>query len=240
MAKATGGLNYNLRGSSATSATKAISTPKVSTPTHDYGMTSTSSGASGGYSSGGTGGSGALVSAFNASMMKDQMAFNSAEAQKQRDWEERMSNTAYQRAMEDMKKAGLNPILAYQNGGASTPAGATASSAMAQGATDNETYGETWGYNSAQSFDILAKILADFVSGAATLMAGTNLSIPTIGAKISNGVNNLAGSFAHFMTGSGLGSSAKSIYNNMQKMWYRNRGNNYGGRTNGGGAGRYS
>lgn len=38
-----------------------------------------------------------------------------------RDWSERMSNSAYQRAMDDMKKAGLNPMLAYQQGGASVP-----------------------------------------------------------------------------------------------------------------------
>ena len=47
-------------------------------------------------------------------------------AQRQMQFQERMSNTAYQRAMADMKKAGINPIMVTKLGGASTPTGALA------------------------------------------------------------------------------------------------------------------
>jgi hypothetical protein len=54
-------------------------------------------------------------------------AASAAQAQAQMQFQERMRDTQYQTAVSDMKKAGLNPMLAYSQGGAGVPTGAMGS-----------------------------------------------------------------------------------------------------------------
>lgn len=127
------------------------------------------------------------------------MSFNSTEAMKNREWQEYMSNTAYQRAVEDMRKAGLNPILAFQNGGASTPGGsagtisgasmgAPSASALgvsrASGFVPNSYSSESWSqsdwYNAAQSWNQMLSSTGMSPYGLMKTFEGIN-----------NGVNNV-------------------------------------------------
>lgn len=75
----------------------------------------------------------AAVNAFNAQQAQLNRDFQADQAVKQMEFQERMSNTGYQRGTKDMLAAGLNPMLAYSQGPASSPSGAQASGAQASG-----------------------------------------------------------------------------------------------------------
>lgn len=67
-------------------------------------------------------------------------AKNIHESRQNRRFQRDMSNTAHQREMADLKKAGLNPLLTGKYGGASTPGGSTASlKSPAEGLTSDIT-----------------------------------------------------------------------------------------------------
>jgi len=81
----------------------------------------------------------AYTSHREAEMSRD---FNELEAQKKREWDERMANTQYQRTVADLNAAGLSPMLAITKGATALPSGATASSgAVGTGVKFGETEG---------------------------------------------------------------------------------------------------
>lgn len=77
------------------------------------------------------------ANAANAAMFQQVIDFNSAEAQKNRDFQEYMSNTQYQRLVKDLEKAGINPLMAVQGMNPSSPTGSSASGSSSSFSDDS-------------------------------------------------------------------------------------------------------
>lgn len=81
---------------------------------------------------------------FNSEQAELSRKFNAEEAQKTRDWQEAMSNSAYSRAILDLKSAGVNPYALLSGMTASsTPTGATGSGSSAYSNSHTSIYGST-------------------------------------------------------------------------------------------------
>lgn len=100
---------------------------------------------------------------YQTQSAKDAMQFSADEAQKNRDWQEKMSNSAYTRSVSDLKNAGLNPVLAVgSNMGASTPAGSSA-----VGIAQSGSQAAVSEYNSAlEVLSVLMSGITDIISSA--------------------------------------------------------------------------
>lgn len=135
------------------------------------------------------------ANAFTASQNQLNRDFESSEAQKARDWQENMTKNSYKIAVDSMREAGLNPVLAYQQGGASTPSGATA---RASGSTSSSSPSRGGSGYRPESHHVdplngivrtVARLVGTYISGKINLQAGIARDSAKLDKMLSNSLS---------------------------------------------------
>jgi len=160
-----------------------------------------------------------LAYARQKELMQMQMEYNSREAAKQREWETNMANSVYTRSVENMKAAGINPILAANMGlsAASVGSGATASisgasAPMAQSFMGSQSSAksnaENWSESSGSSWGRSESGLATGLQALGEMIQGI-INTQNTGSTVNYYMNT-------------LGDSAKSTWNDIKAMMIEN------------------
>lgn len=161
--------------------------------------------------------------------------FSKEEALALRNWQETMSNTSYQRAIEDMKKAGINPILAYAQGGASTPSGGMGQSSTASGSMAQTSMASSGLANSSMASSGMASMglgsAPNATSGNFTGQ-GNNMSenlaiIGAIASMFGEGMSGMANALGDFAQSMDLTKLAEAIDSNFGEVLDKIFGDQY-------------
>lgn len=140
---------------------------------------------------GATASSNIQASTANASAYQNWLAaakFNAEQARIQRDWQERMANTVYQRSIADMKAAGINPILAANMGLGTASVGSGAAASLSSPATfmgqsfadqnsASESYGASWSHSESGLATFISSLGGIFQTIAQGLNSGLTVNI---------------------------------------------------------------